>query len=185
MERSGLEKKETQSDSASLQCSVHDGILTIGQTSTPLYQAGNQAKVPDVVFYDNPQHIRILESLLQDFLLGDHLLLVGNQGVGKNRLIDRLLALMNRPREYIQLHRDTTVQSLTVQPTVHNGIVMFQDSPLVRAARDGSILVVDEADKAPTQVTCILKVVRNLFRAGSGFFIFLLFRRSWRMEKCC
>ena len=102
MERSGLEKKETQSDSASLQCSVHDGILTIGQTSTPLYQAGNQAKVPDVVFYDNPQHIRILESLLQDFLLGDHLLLVGNQGVGKNRLIDRLLALMNRPREYIQ-----------------------------------------------------------------------------------
>ena len=124
------------------------------------------------------KHLRVLESLLQDFLLGEHLLLIGNQGVGKNRLIDRLLALMNRPREYIQLHRlvnfnkvcgddvyififisDTTVQSLTVQPTVNNGIVTFQDSPLVRAARDGSVLVVDEADKAPTQVTCILKVM--------------------------
>lgn len=51
------------------------------------------------------QHLHVLEALLQDFLLGDHLLLVGNQGVGKNRLIDRLLSLMNRPREYIQLHR--------------------------------------------------------------------------------
>ena len=32
------------------------------------------------------------------------------QGVGKNKLVDRLLNLLNRPREYIQLHRDTTVQ---------------------------------------------------------------------------
>jgi len=55
--------------------------------------------------------------------------------------------------------RDTTVQSLTVQPTVNNGVVTFQDSALVRAARDGSVLLVDEADKAPTQVTCILKVI--------------------------
>jgi hypothetical protein len=30
---------------------------------------------------------------------------VGNQGVGKNKLADRLLQLLNRPREYIQLHR--------------------------------------------------------------------------------
>jgi MoxR-like ATPase len=58
------------------------------------------------------QHLRVLEALLQDFLLGDHLLLVGNQGVGKNRLIDRLLALMNRPREYIQLHRFVMFYSL-------------------------------------------------------------------------
>ena len=46
-----------------------------------------------------------------------------------------------------------------MQPTVNAGLVTYQDSPLVRAARDGSILVVDEADKAPTQVTCILKVL--------------------------
>lgn len=30
---------------------------------------------------------------------------MGNQGVGKNKLADRLLQLLNRPREYIQLHR--------------------------------------------------------------------------------
>ncbi|KAI9565843.1 hypothetical protein GHT06_009640 [Daphnia sinensis] len=160
MESCGIEKTASlETRDSQLCCTVKNGILTIGETKAKIYQQGNLAKIPDVVFHDTRQHLRVLEALLQDFILGDHLLLVGNQGVGKNRLIDRLLALMNRPREYIQLHRDTTVQSLTVQPTVLNGIVEFQDSPLVRAARDGSVLIVDEADKAPTQVTCILKTL--------------------------
>ena len=109
------------------------------------------------------QHILLLRHLLQDFTIGEHLLLVGNQGVGKNKLTDKMLQLLNRPREYIQLHRyavmtyvqkttsesrviekyfflcrDTTVQSLTVQPTVVDGCVKYEDSPLVKAVRDGS-----------------------------------------------
>ena len=67
-------------------------------------------------------------------MIGNHLLLVGNQGVGKNKIADRLLQLMNRPREYIQLHRDTTVQTLTLQPTVRDGIVIYEDSPLVKVS---------------------------------------------------
>ena len=51
------------------------------------------------------QHTAVLEAILEDFTLGENLLLVGNQGVGKNKLIDRFLYLMSRPREYIQLHR--------------------------------------------------------------------------------
>ena len=46
-----------------------------------------------------------MEDMVKDFTLGEHLLLVGNQGVGKNKIIDRFLQLLNRPREYIQLHR--------------------------------------------------------------------------------
>lgn len=80
-------------------------------------------------------------------------------GVGKNKIADRLLQLLNRPREYIQLHRDTTVQTLTLQPTVRDGVVSYEDSPLVQAVKSGHVLVVDEADKAPTHVTCILKVL--------------------------
>lgn len=136
---------------------VENETLTIGSTSTKRYKTLALTKVPDILFYDVPQHIQLLERLLQDFLIGNHLLLVGNQGVGKNKVADRLLQLMNRPREYIQLHRDTTVQSLTTQPSVKDGIVVFEDSPLVRAVKLGHVLVVDEADKAPTHVTCILK----------------------------
>lgn len=142
---------------AETKINVKDGVLTIGNTSAPLFATNASSKVPDILFYDVPQHVELLERLLQDFLLGNHLLLVGNQGVGKNKIADRLLQLMNRPRIYIQLHRDTTVQALTIQPTVQDGIVAYEDSPLVKAVREGHVLVVDEADKAPTHVTCILK----------------------------
>ncbi|KAI8437077.1 hypothetical protein MSG28_010437 [Choristoneura fumiferana] len=142
-----------------LSCSIQNGVVTIGNTSAEIFKTNALTKVPDILFYDVPQHIRLLEWLLQDFLLGNHLLLVGNQGVGKNKIADRLLQLLNRPREYIQLHRDTTVQSLTVQPTVLDGVVVYEDSPLVKAVKHGHVLVVDEADKAPTHVTCILKTL--------------------------
>lgn len=49
------------------------------------------------------------------------------------------------------------MHSLTSSPTIENGVLSYQDSPLVRAVSKGYILVIDEADKAPTQVTSILK----------------------------
>uniref|UniRef100_A0A4W6D9E4 von Willebrand factor A domain-containing protein 8 n=1 Tax=Lates calcarifer TaxID=8187 RepID=A0A4W6D9E4_LATCA len=138
---------------------VKDGVLTIGNVSAPIYNPNEKMKVPDVLFYDNPQHMMVMEDMLKDFLLGEHLLLVGNQGVGKNKIVDRFLHLLNRPREYLQLHRDTTVQTLTLQPSVRDGIITYEDSPLVKAVKLGHILVIDEADKAPTNVTCILKTL--------------------------
>uniref|UniRef100_A0A1A7X2M3 von Willebrand factor A domain-containing protein 8 n=3 Tax=Iconisemion striatum TaxID=60296 RepID=A0A1A7X2M3_9TELE len=140
-------------------CGVRDGVLTIGKVITPVYSPDQKMKVPDVLFYDNPQHVMVMEDMLKDFLLGEHLLLVGNQGVGKNKIADRFLHLLNRPREYLQLHRDTTVQTLTLQPSLRDGIIMYEDSPLVKAVKLGHVLVVDEADKAPTNVTCILKTL--------------------------
>lgn len=141
-----------------ISCIVDNDKVTIGKTTVQRYKTTALTKVPDVLFYDIPQHLILLEILLQDFTLGQNLLLVGNQGVGKNKIVDRLLQILNRPREYIQLHRDTTVQTLTIQPMVRDGIVVYEDSPLVQAVKLGHVLVVDEADKAPTHVTCILKV---------------------------
>ncbi|XP_051781637.1 von Willebrand factor A domain-containing protein 8 [Erpetoichthys calabaricus] len=138
---------------------IKGGTLKIGKVSIPVYDPDEKMKVPDVLFYENAQHMMIMEDMLKDFLLGEHLLLVGNQGVGKNKIADRFLHLLNRPREYLQLHRDTTVQTLTLQPSVRDGIIVYEDSPLVKAVKMGHVLVIDEADKAPTNVTCILKTL--------------------------
>ncbi|KAK7868613.1 hypothetical protein R5R35_008422 [Gryllus longicercus] len=146
-------------ETSSPTCKVEGEKVTIGNTTVPRYKTDAKTKIPDIQFYDVPQHVTALEWLLQDFFLGEHLLLIGNQGVGKNKLADRLLQLLNRPREYIQLHRDTTVQTLTLQPTVRDGVVVYEDSPLVQAVKLGHVLIVDEADKAPTHVTCILKTL--------------------------
>jgi MoxR-like ATPase len=40
---------------------------------------------------------------------------------------------------------------------VEDGRLVFEDSPLVRAAVNGRVLVVDEADKAPVEVVALLK----------------------------
>lgn len=136
-----------------------DSVLRIGKTEAKIHPRDlkHGLKVPDTLFYDTPHYVKLLERILQDFQLGSHLCLIGNQGVGKNKLIDRLLFLLNYPREYIQLHRDTTVQTLTVQFKVDSGKVVIEDSPLVKAVKYGYVLVIDEIDKAPTNVTCILK----------------------------
>jgi len=153
-----------------IDCKVENGKLKIENVVYPVYGTNkshdeSQAKVPEILFYDNAQHLMVMRDMLQDYALGEHILLVGNQGVGKNKVVDRFLQLLNKPREYLQLHRDTTVQSLTVQPTVKDGIIVFEDSALVRAVRNGHALVVDEADKAPIHVTCVLKSLLESGRA--------------------
>ncbi|KAF2893198.1 hypothetical protein ILUMI_12979 [Ignelater luminosus] len=155
----GIIPKSQDSENNMVKCEINDNILTIGETSAVICQTDAISKVPKILFYNVPQHIQLMEKLLQDFELGLHLLLVGNQGVGKNKIVDRFLQLLNRPREYIQLHRDTTVQTLTIQPTIRDGILVHEDSPLLKAVKHGHVLVVDEADKAPTHVTCILKTL--------------------------
>ncbi|CAE8603569.1 unnamed protein product, partial [Polarella glacialis] len=138
---------------------VKEGVLRIGDVSCPVRRPLRPELVPDVSFVNIPQHVEVLRDMLLDWSLGHHLLLVGNQGVGKNKLTDRLLHLLRCEREYIQLHRDTTVQSLTLAPSLKAGVVVWEDSPLVRAVCHGRCLVVDEADKAPLEVVCVLKAL--------------------------
>ncbi|KAI7879625.1 hypothetical protein K492DRAFT_208133 [Lichtheimia hyalospora FSU 10163] len=131
--------------------------IRIGNVVEPVFKNGDPMLIPNVVFHENPAHTEILREMLKDYQLGDHLLLIGNQGVGKNKLADYFLQLLQLPREYIQLHRDSTVQSLTTTPAIRDGVLVFEDSPLVKAVQNGTILVIDEADKAPTYVTAVLK----------------------------
>lgn len=43
-------------------------------------------------------------------------------------------------------------------------MLQIEDSPLVKAVKAGYVLVIDEADKAPAHVTCVLK---NLVETGN------------------
>ena len=114
--------------------------------------------VPNPRFERNPGHVAVLRGLLDAHSVGERaLLIMGFQGVGKNRVVDFLLNQLLCEREYLQLHRDTTVQSMLSSPSVEGGRLIFKDSPLVRAAIHGRILVIDEADKAPVEVVALLK----------------------------
>lgn len=55
--------------------------------------------------------------------------------------VDRVLQLLRAEREYVQLHRDTTVTSLTLRPLLEQGRLRYEDAPLVRAAKYGRVCV--------------------------------------------
>ena len=118
----------------------------------------NRELVPSPLFYDIPQHEKLMREILTDIRSKESaILLIGNQGVGKNKIADRILQLIEFEREYIQLHRDSTVTQLTISPTLIDGKIVWEDSPLVKAVTHGRVLMIDEADKAPLEVVSILK----------------------------
>ncbi|KAA1472001.1 hypothetical protein DENSPDRAFT_859246 [Dentipellis sp. KUC8613] len=142
----------------------NDQTRTIDATFIPIFDSaqdpeGVASHVPYMDhFYDNSVQSASMRDLAIDFeVLGEHLVLLGNQGVGKNKLIDRLCQLLRRPREYIQLHRDTTVNQLMFQTSLEGGVIKHTDSPLLRAVALGRVIIIDEADKAPEHVVAIFR----------------------------
>lgn len=65
--------------------------------------------------------------------------------------------VLGRPREYIQLHRDSTVNQLMLQTLLQDGVIKYEDSPLLRAVSLGRVIVIDEADKAPEHVVAVFR----------------------------
>ncbi|EKM57120.1 uncharacterized protein PHACADRAFT_92032 [Phanerochaete carnosa HHB-10118-sp] len=109
-------------------------------------------------YYENSLQTGLMRDLAIDLeILEEHLVLLGNQGVGKNKIVDRLCQLLCRPREYIQLHRDTTVSQLMFQTSLENGVMKRSDSPLLRAIKYGRVIIIDEADKAAEHVVAIFR----------------------------
>lgn len=149
--------KMHSSVAASIDIIETETTLTIGNVSAPVRKGGNAALIPSVRFFPVDAHKQMLMEILKDWNAGEHILLIGNQGVGKNVLTDKLLQMLKVEREFIQLHRDTTVQSLTLAPTLIGGVLVWEDSPLVRAVSQGRCLVIDEVDKAAIEVVVVLK----------------------------
>ena len=110
-------------------------------------------------FFHNTQQTGLMYSFAQDLgILGEHLLLMGAQGTGKNKTIDQVLELLDRPREYIQMNRDSTVGELLQRAYLEDGQLKYSDSPLVRAIKLGRVIVVDEVDKCSASVSAVFKL---------------------------
>jgi von Willebrand factor A domain-containing protein 8 len=137
---------------------VKPNKLHIGKLSFQRRVPQNIDLVPKPFFYSIPCQEATISVLLREWANGERsFLLLGNQGTGKNKICDRVCELMNHEREYIQLHRDSTIGQLTISPSIDDGKIVWVDSALIRAVQHGRALVVDEADKAPLEVVAVLK----------------------------
>jgi von Willebrand factor A domain-containing protein 8 len=143
---------------AALKVAVDGNKLSIGDFVMDRRESKNAELVPSPFFFDIPSHVQMIQSLLSEWSIGERaFLLLGNQGTGKNKICDRICELANFEREYMQLHRDSTIGQLTLSPSIEDGKIVWKDSPLVRAVTEGRALVIDEADKAPLEVVAVLK----------------------------
>lgn len=137
---------------------IDEKKVTIGSMVLERGSVNRPEMIPSPQAFDIPAHTEIIKELLRDWNSGERsFLLLGNQGVGKNKIVDRICEIANWEREYIQLHRDSTIGQLTLTPQLEDGKIVWNDSPLIRAVRDGCVLLVDEADKAPVEVVSVLK----------------------------
>ena len=133
--------------------------MVINGLECPVSKPTHPERVPHVRFVPIAKHLDVMGYLCREFFIQKErfIMLLGPQGVGKNRITDYLLQCLGWERMYMQLHSDTTVQQLTATPMLENGILTWKDSPLVMAVREGLCLVLDEADKAPLEVIILLK----------------------------
>ena len=83
--RSGDELNSASSGEREVEIVQGENELRIGSVSCPTVPAREPKKVPAPLFYHNNAQDAVLESLLSDWILGEHLLLVGNQGTDRNR----------------------------------------------------------------------------------------------------
>lgn len=88
---------------------------------------------------------------------------MGPKGCGKSATVLRLANLLNYEVESIVLYQDITSRDLMQQRTTRpNGDTIWNDSPLIRAALDGKLAILDGIDRVhPSTLSVIHSLVHD------------------------
>lgn len=99
---------------------------------------------------------KVLESMLQTVQVSDFCF-IGPSGSGKTMLLKQIAAILNRDVENIVLYQDMTSRDLIQQrTTLGNGDTVWSFSPLVKAALDGKIAVLDGINRIHPSTLSVL-----------------------------
>ena len=98
------------------------------------------------------------ETLLFEHCYQEHLplMLKGPTGTGKSRFVEYMAAKLGRPLTTVACHDDTTATDLLGRYLIRGGDTVWQDGPVTRAMRSGSILYLDEVVEARSDVLTVI-----------------------------
>lgn len=86
---------------------------------------------------------KLLGEMLQTYAVSDFCI-VGSRGCGKSILVNQIAEVLGRQVESIVLYQDMTSRDLIQQrTTLDNGDTIWKLSPLIEAALEGKIAVLD------------------------------------------
>ena len=98
-------------------------------------------------FYADGGRAQSLASLMMSLSAGD-VAIIGERGVGKQTLSRELSRLLDQPVEPILLYQDMSSRDLLQQrDTDVNGNTVWRHSPLVKAAVEGRLALIDGIDR--------------------------------------
>ena len=100
--------------------------------------------------------LRHLKWLLQKDLLSQDVFLIGHPGPTRRRLVFQYLEMTNREYEYLAISRDTTDSDVKQRRELVDGTSVYSDSPAVKAAINGRVLILDGIERAERNVLPIL-----------------------------
>jgi nitric oxide reductase NorQ protein len=84
------------------------------------------------------------------------LLIKGPTGCGKTRFVAHMAARLGQELTTVSCHDDLTAGDLTGRWLIRGGETVWQDGPLTRAVRQGSVCYLDELVEARKDVTVVL-----------------------------
>jgi nitric oxide reductase NorQ protein len=119
------------------------------------------------------------------------LMLKGPTGCGKSRFVEHMAAKLGQKLVTVSCHDDTTATDLLGRWLVRGGETIWQDGPVTRAVRAGSILYLDEVVEARSDVIVVIHSLtdhrRTLFverhneeiQAADGFQLIISFNPGY------
>lgn len=107
-------------------------------------------------FVETNYHNNLLAEMVQSYAISD-VCLVGPRGSGKSMLVSEIARLLQMTCEPMVLYQDMTTRDFLQQrTTTASGNTVWRDSALVRAAKSGSIAILDGIHRIHSSTISIL-----------------------------
>ena len=114
----------------------------------------SESQADELPFYRPcTDEVQIAEQAVQ---AGLPVMLVGPTGCGKSRFVQHMAARLKSPLVTVVGNDDTTTADLVGRYLVHGGDVDWNDGPLTRAVRSGSVFYLDEVVEVRREALAIL-----------------------------
>lgn len=87
--------------------------------------------------------------------------IVGDSGYGKTVMVEQACAKVGRPLAIVQVTNETTEDDLIGGLRIIDGDSVFEYGPVIRAYREGAVLLLDEIDQGTTSLMCLQNILQR------------------------
>lgn len=103
-------------------------------------------------------------SILKKIISSGHfapIYIQGDSGYGKTMATEQVCATLKRPLAIVNITNETSEDDLIGGLRIVSGDTVFEYGPVIRAYRDGAVLLLDELDQGTSQIMCLQTILQK------------------------